>query len=60
MITFLKNTNIAELLQVSSGDLAALEKMTEEFRQRVQEPMKVAAAASSSGSTSSDAVPPKS
>lgn len=37
MTTFLENTNIADLLQVSSGNFAVLEKMTEEFRQRVQQ-----------------------
>lgn len=46
MTTFLKNTNIAGLMKVSSGDFAVLEEMTKEFKQLVQKPLKKAAAAS--------------
>lgn len=35
--TILKNTGIKDLLAVSGGNLAVLQKMTEEFRRRVQE-----------------------
>ena len=42
--TILKNTGIKELLAVSAGNLDVLEKMTDEFRRRVQEcPKKTAA-----------------
>jgi hypothetical protein len=56
MTTFLKNTNIAELLQVSGGNLAALEKMTEDFRQHVQRPPKAGEATSAPGDAGSAAI----
>ena len=52
MATVVKNTNIAELLKVSGGDFAVLEKMTEEFRDLVRAPLKKAAVAASSSSGS--------
>jgi hypothetical protein len=55
MVTFLKNTNIAELLRVSSGDFSALDEMTEEFRKRIQE----SSAKPASADTSSTPVRPK-
>jgi hypothetical protein len=38
--TVIKNTQIKELMEISSGNLRVLEKMTEEFRRLVQEPLK--------------------
>jgi len=38
--TVLKNTGIKELMEVSSGNFEALKRMTEEFRRKVQEPIK--------------------
>jgi hypothetical protein len=38
--TIIKNTNIKELLEVSAGNFEVLERMTQEFRQKVQEPFK--------------------
>jgi len=38
--TIIENTNIKELLEVSAGNMKVLQKMTEEFRQKVQERFK--------------------
>jgi hypothetical protein len=38
--TILKNTGIKDLMEVSAGNLQVLERMAEEFRQKVQEPFK--------------------
>ncbi len=38
--TIIKNTNIEELLEISAGNLEVLQKMTEEFRQKVQDRFK--------------------
>jgi len=36
--TVLKNTGIKDLLEVAAGNFEVLRRMTEEFRQRVEEP----------------------
>jgi len=56
MTTVVKNTNISELLQVSSGNFEVLEKMTREFRKLVGEPSGKVAVVSTA---SSAAQPPK-
>jgi hypothetical protein len=38
--TVLKNTGIKNLLEVSAGNFEVLRRMTEEFRQRVEEPVR--------------------
>ncbi len=38
--TVLKNTGIKELMEVSGGNFEVLKRMTEEFRRKVQEPIK--------------------
>jgi hypothetical protein len=38
--TIIKNTHIKELMEVASGNMQVLEKMTEEFRRLVQKPFK--------------------
>ncbi len=50
MTTILNDTNISRLLEVSNGNFAALEKMTEELRQRVQGQLSTRAATTSSSS----------
>jgi len=52
----LNDTNIGDLLKISSGDLGVLEKITEDFRQRIQEPLPKAMAASAT-SSAADAGP---
>jgi hypothetical protein len=39
--TVLKNTNIKELMEISSGNMEPLKKMTEEFRRLVEKPFKI-------------------
>jgi hypothetical protein len=46
MTIVVKNTNISDLLEVSSGNFGALEKTTEQFRHLVEAPFKRAATAS--------------
>lgn len=38
--TIVKNTGIKDLLEISAGNLGVLQRLTEEFRQKVQEPSK--------------------
>jgi hypothetical protein len=38
--TVIKNTHIKELMQIASGNMEPLKKMTEEFRRLVEEPFK--------------------
>lgn len=38
--TVLKNTGIKELMKVSGGNFEVLKRMTEEFRRKVQEPIR--------------------
>ncbi len=38
--TVIKNTHIKELMEIASGNMEPLKKMTEEFRRLVEEPLK--------------------
>jgi hypothetical protein len=38
--TVIKNTHIKELMEIASGNMEPLKKMTEEFRRLVEEPFK--------------------
>ena len=38
--TVIKNTHIKELMEIASGNVEPLKKMTEEFRRLVKEPFK--------------------
>jgi hypothetical protein len=38
--TVIKNTHIKELMEIASGNMEPLKKMTEEFRRQVEEPFK--------------------
>lgn len=38
MTTVVKNTRIADMLEVSRGNFKVLERMTDEFREMVQSP----------------------
>jgi hypothetical protein len=40
MTTVVKNTRIADMLEVSRGNFKVLERMTDEFREMVQAPYK--------------------